>query len=130
MTAGIEKVGIVGAGQMGTGIALVCAQAGLDVRLHDVDQGRIKAALATINGLLARTVSKGALDVGERNAILARIAPAADYAALADRDLVIEAATEVEEVKRRIFVALRDHLRGDALVASNTSSISITRLAS
>ena len=130
MTAGIEKVGIIGVGQMGTGIALVCAQAGLDVRLHDVDEGKVRSALATINGLLTRNVSKGALDGAERSAILGRIAPAANFEAFAGCDLVIEAATEVEEVKRKIFIALRDHVRKDALVASNTSSISITRLAS
>ena len=129
MTAAIEKIGIVGAGQMGTGIALVCAQAGLDVRLHDVDEGKVRSALATINGLLARNVSKGALEGAERSAILGRIAPAAKLEAFSDCDLVIEAATEVEEVKRKIFIALRDHVRKDALVASNTSSISITRLA-
>ena len=130
MTSGIEKVGIIGAGQMGTGIALVCAQGGMDVRLHDVDMERVKASIAMIDALLARGVAKGQVTEAGRQAALGRIEPAARLEAFADRDLVIEAATEVEEVKRKIFAALRDHVRKDALVASNTSSISITRLAS
>ena len=126
----IDKVGVIGAGQMGSGIALVCAQAGMDVLLEDVADERIKAALATINGLLSRQVAKGQLDEAGRTAILGRIGVARGLDGLADCDLVIEAASESEEVKRKIFASLRPFLKPDTIVASNTSSISITRLAS
>ena len=115
---------------MGSGIALVCAQAGIDVLLEDVADERIKAALATINGLLSRQVAKGQLDEAGRAAILGRIGVAKGFDGLADRDLVIEAASENEEVKRKIFASLRPFLKPETIVASNTSSISITRLAS
>ena len=130
MTHSIDKVGVIGAGQMGSGIALVCAQAGMDVLLEDVADERIKAALATINGLLSRQVAKGQLDEAGRAAILGRIGVAKGFDGLADRDLVIEAASENEEVKRKIFASLRPFLKPETIVASNTSSISITRLAS
>ena len=130
MTHSIDKVGVIGAGQMGSGIALVCAQAGMDVLLEDVADERIKAALATINGLLSRQVAKGQLDEAGRAAILGRIGVAKGLDGLADRDLVIEAASESEEVKRKIFASLRPFLKPETIVASNTSSISITRLAS
>ena len=130
MTHSIDKVGVIGAGQMGSGIALVCAQAGIDVLLEDVADERIKAALATINGLLSRQVAKGQLDEAGRAAILGRIGVAKGFDGLADRDLVIEAASENEEVKRKIFGSLRPFLKPETIVASNTSSISITRLAS
>jgi len=126
----IDTVGVIGAGQMGAGIAQVAAQAGLDVRLNDIAEERINAALATINGLLARQVARGQLDDAGKQAILARIRAAPSLDKLGDCDLVIEAASENEEVKRRIFTALRSFLKPDAIVASNTSSISITRLAS
>ena len=115
---------------MGSGIALVCAQAGIDVVLEDVADERLKAALATINGLLSRQVAKGQLDEAGRAAILGRIGVATGLDGLADCDLVIEAASENEEVKRKIFASLRPFLKPDTIVASNTSSISITRLAS
>ena len=130
MTLSIDKVGVIGAGQMGSGIALVCAQAGMDVLLEDVADERIKAALATINGLLSRQVAKGQLDEEGRTAILGRIGVAGGPGGLADCDLVIEAASESEEVKRKIFASLRPFVKPDTIVASNTSSISITRLAS
>jgi 3-hydroxybutyryl-CoA dehydrogenase len=130
MTLSIEKVGVIGAGQMGSGIALVCAQAGMDVVLQDVAEERIKAALATINGLLSRQVARGQLDEVGRSTILGRIGAVKGPDGLSDCDLVIEAASESEEVKRRIFAGLRPFLKPDAIVASNTSSISITRLAS
>jgi 3-hydroxybutyryl-CoA dehydrogenase len=130
MTLSIDKVGVVGAGQMGSGIALVCAQSGLDVMLHDVAAERVKAALATINGLLSRQVAKGQMDEIGRAQVLARIGVAEDLAGLSDCDLVVEAASESEDVKRKIFASLRPFLKTDAIVASNTSSISITRLAS
>lgn len=129
MTADIKRIGVVGAGQMGNGIAHVCAVAGLDVRLNDLSRERIESALATINGNLARQVSKGILSEENRQAALSRIQVAHDYADLGDCDLVIEAATENEEVKRRIFTDLCPVLKPEAMVASNTSSISITRLA-
>jgi len=125
----IKTIGIIGAGQMGNGIAHVAAAAGFDIRLHDIAEERINAALATIDGNMARQVSKGALAEDERRAAIARIQPAVGLADLGDCDLVIEAATENEEVKRKIFTAVCPHLRPDAILASNTSSISITRLA-
>jgi 3-hydroxybutyryl-CoA dehydrogenase len=130
MTFNIETVGVIGAGQMGAGIAEVAAQAGLAVTLTDVAEERVNAALATINGHLSRQVAKGQIDEGERRAILDRIQVAPTLDRLGDCDLVVEAASEDEEVKRKIFMALRAFLKPDAIVASNTSSISITRLAS
>lgn len=129
MAGVIKKVGIIGAGQMGSGIAQVCASSGFTVALNDVSGDRISAGLATINGNLAKQVAKGGLSETERQAVLGRIAPAADYAAFADFDLIIEAATESEEVKRKIFAALCPALSHHTMVATNTSSISITRLA-
>ncbi len=130
MNFNIEKVGIVGAGQMGSGIAYVCAQSGFDVRLNDVAEERLNAALATINGLLSRQVAKGQIDETDRKAVLERIAVVGKLEDLGSCDIVIEAASENEETKRRIFQNLRPFLKNDAIVASNTSSISITRLAS
>jgi 3-hydroxybutyryl-CoA dehydrogenase len=130
MTIDIKTVGVVGAGQMGSGIAQVCALAGLHVRLHDVDEDRINAGLATVNGGLARKVQKGTISEADRRAALDKIMAAPAYNAFSDCDIVIEAATENEEVKRRIFAKLCPVLKPDAIIASNTSSISITRLAS
>jgi 3-hydroxybutyryl-CoA dehydrogenase len=130
MTFNIETVGVIGAGQMGAGIAEVAAQAGMTVSLTDVAEERINAALATINGHLSRQVAKGQMGEEERKAILDRIQVAKTLDKLGDCDLVVEAASENEEVKRKIFTALRSFLKPDAIVASNTSSISITRLAS
>ena len=126
----IRKVGIIGAGQMGNGIAQVCVQAGYGVALNDLSEDRIKAGFATINGNLAKLVAKGSLQENERQTMLGRLNAAPTFEDLGDCDLVIEAATENEEVKRKIFTALTPHLKSDAMVASNTSSISITRLAS
>jgi 3-hydroxybutyryl-CoA dehydrogenase len=126
----IQKVGVIGAGQMGNGIAQVCAQAGMSVLIHDVSEERIHAGLATINGNLNRQVSRQQMDEAERLATLARIMPAAEFANFGDCDLVIEAASENEAVKRKIFSTLSAHLKSQAMMASNTSSISITRLAS
>ena len=130
MSGTIERVGIIGAGQMGAGIAQVTAQAGLSVHLHDVSAERIAGGLATINGNLARLVTKGSLTESERQAVLGRIAPAADYSDFSDCDLVIEAATENEDVKRKIFSAVSKAVSPKTMLATNTSSISITRLAS
>jgi 3-hydroxybutyryl-CoA dehydrogenase len=130
MTFSIRKVGVIGAGQMGNGIAHVCALAGFDVRLNDLSAERIKAGIATINGNLARQVSRQRISEEERQTALRRIAPAEKLDALADCDLTIEAATEKEDVKRAIFASLCPLLKPDAILGSNTSSISITRLAS
>lgn len=125
----IRKVGVIGAGQMGNGIAHVAALAGFDVLLNDVAEDRIKSALATIDGNLKRLVAKSSLTDDARKAALGRIKPAAGMDALADCDIVIESAAEKEEIKRKIFHDLCAVLKQDAIVASNTSSISITRLA-
>ncbi|HET7191037.1 MAG TPA: 3-hydroxybutyryl-CoA dehydrogenase [Pseudolabrys sp.] len=125
----IQSVGVIGAGQMGNGIAHVCALAGYSVMLNDVSPDRIKAGMATINGNMARQVGKKAISEEDRKAALGRIKPAEKYDGLASCDLVIETATEKEEVKRKIFSELCASLKSDAIVATNTSSISITRLA-
>jgi 3-hydroxybutyryl-CoA dehydrogenase len=126
----IQKLGIVGSGQMGSGIAHVAALAGLDVLLLDVSGERVQSGLATITGNLARQVQKGAISDADRQQALARIAGTETYESLSDRDLVIEAATENEAVKRRIFDSVCKVVPARTLLASNTSSISITRLAS
>ena len=126
----INKIGVIGAGQMGTGIAQVCALAGIEVALNDISEAHINAGLATIAGNLARQVERKQIDPAARDAALSRIKPAPGYDAFADSDLVIEAATENEEVKRKIFSKLCPSLKPTAMLATNTSSISITRLAS
>ena len=115
---------------MGNGIAQVCVQAGYDVALNDLSEDRIKAGFATINGNLAKLVAKSTITEAERQTMLDRLNAAPALEDLGDCDLVVEAATENEEIKRKIFTALTPHLKSDAMVASNTSSISITRLAS
>ena len=136
MTGDIKSVGIIGAGQMGSGIAHVAALAGLDVVLNDLSQERINAGLATVNGSMARQVAKGALTEAERQAALGRIQPQVDVAGLGNCDLVIEAATESEATKVKINGInltyegqVCPHLKPEAILATNTSSISITRLA-
>ena len=130
MSIDIGRIGVIGAGQMGGGIAQVCAAAGMEVVLNDVADERIKQTLATINGNLARAVSKQQMSESDRQAALERIRASTDYSEFGDCDLVIEAASENEEVKRRIFARLCPMLKPEAMIASNTSSISITRLAS
>jgi 3-hydroxybutyryl-CoA dehydrogenase len=130
MAGTIETVGVIGAGQMGGGIAHVAALAGYNVLLNDLSPERIEKGLATISGNMARMVSHGKLEEPQRQAALARISAAPDMASLAGADLVIEAATEDESVKRKIFAQLCPQLNPQAIVATNTSSISITRLAS
>ena len=125
----IEKIGVIGAGQMGNGIAHVCALAGRHVTLCDLSPEALEAALATINGNLARQVSKGFISEEVREATLGRIKTVVSLDQLGDVDLVIESAVEDEEVKRKIFVELCPYLREDTIISSNTSSISITRLA-
>ena len=129
MMAGITTVGVVGAGQMGNGIAHVCALAGLAVVMLDVKQDALDKAVATITKNLDRQVGKGAVTQGARDAALARITTATDTAAFAPCDIVIEAATEREDIKKAIFKSVIPHIRPDCILASNTSSISITRLA-
>jgi 3-hydroxybutyryl-CoA dehydrogenase len=129
MAMNIRKVGVIGAGQMGNGIAHVAALAGFDVLLNDIAEDRIKSALATIDGNLKRLVAKSGLTDDARKAALSRIKPATGMDALADCDIVIESAAEKEDTKRKIFHDLCAVLKHDAIVASNTSSISITRLA-
>jgi len=129
MAAVIKKVGVIGAGQMGSGIAHVAALAGFDVVLNDVSADRLKSGMATINGNLARQVSKKAVSEDDKAKAMARITPAEKLDDLADCDLVIETAVEKEEVKRKIFHELCAVLKPEAIVASDTSSISITRLA-
>ena len=126
----IHKIGVIGAGQMGNGIAHVCALAGYDVFLNDLDPERIKSGLATINGNMARQVSRDVIAEADRKAALDRIHTAEALADLAEMDLVIETAAENEEIKRSIFKQLCPLLRPEAMLATNTSSISITRLAS
>jgi 3-hydroxybutyryl-CoA dehydrogenase len=129
MAQSIRKVGIIGAGQMGNGIAHVCSLAGIPVVINDIAAPRLKEALATINGNMARQVSRKRITEDQKQAALKLITTADGYDGLSDCDLVIEAATEKEEVKRKIFTELCPSLKPEALVASNTSSISITRLA-
>ena len=130
MAGSVKNIGVIGAGQMGNGIAHVCALAGLNVHLFDVAPERIKAGIATINGNMARQVGKNLISEDDRKKALARIEPAETLEALASCDLVIETATEQEQTKRQIFAQLCKILKPEAIVATNTSSISITRLAS
>ena len=126
----IETVSIIGAGQMGNGIAHVSALAGYKVLLHDLSPDSIEKGIATISGNMARQVASGKLDEKVRQEATARIFAAPDMADLAGADLVIEAATEDETVKRKIYAQLCPKLNPEAVLATNTSSISITRLAS
>ncbi len=125
----IVKIGVIGAGQMGSGIAHVCALAGLEVGLNDVSRERIDAGMALISGNIARQVKSGKITEEERVAALARITAVESYQGFGDHDLVIESATENEELKKKIFEALCPHVKKEALLGTNTSSISITRLA-
>jgi 3-hydroxybutyryl-CoA dehydrogenase len=127
--ATVRKVGVIGSGQMGNGIAHVAALAGFDVVLSDVSADRVKSGLATINGNLSRQVAKNIITEDARKAALARITTVESIDGFAECDLVIETAVEKEEVKRKIFHDLCSVLKPDAIVASDTSSISITRLA-
>jgi 3-hydroxybutyryl-CoA dehydrogenase len=124
---GIEKIQVVGAGQMGSGIAQVAAQAGLAVHLADVDEAALRKGLETIEKNLSRSVERERISQGEMDEALARIATGTEYAA--DADLAIEAVVETVGVKAEVFRALDERLGEDAILASNTSSISITELA-
>ena len=125
----IHKIGIIGAGQMGSGIAHVIALSGYDVSLYDIAKDKVDAAIGTIDRNLARQVASGKISEDDKRKALARITYAETMGKLGDADLVIEAATEDETVKRKIFVALCPFLKPNAIVSTNTSSISITRLA-
>jgi 3-hydroxybutyryl-CoA dehydrogenase len=125
----IRKVGVIGAGQMGNGIAQVAAQAGIDVLLNDISADRIEAGINFVDGQLQRRVQKAEISENQRISTLERLKPAPRLEDFADCDLVIEAASENEQLKLKIFRDLCPKLRPDALIASNTSSISITRLA-
>ena len=125
----IRRIGVIGAGQMGNGIAHVCALNGFDVIVHDISLERAEAGIATIMGNMNRQVAKGKIQESERDAALDRISPSMDYARLVETDMVIESATENEDVKRAIFGELCPHLNAETILCTNTSSISITRLA-
>jgi 3-hydroxybutyryl-CoA dehydrogenase len=125
----IRTVGVIGAGQMGNGIAHVCALAGYDVKITDISEAALKKGLETIDRNIARQVQRGRVKEEEKQAALKRISTGTDYTLFDDCDFVIEAATEREEIKRDIFKKLVPHLKPAAIIASNTSSISITRLA-
>jgi 3-hydroxybutyryl-CoA dehydrogenase len=126
----IKKVGIIGAGQMGSGIAHVVALAGYDVAINDLTKERVDNALALIEKNMARQLGRGLIKEADKKAALKRLSYAPTFEDLGDCDLVIEAAVEDEGIKRKIFAELCPKLKKSALVASNTSSISITRLAS
>ncbi|MDC0658769.1 3-hydroxybutyryl-CoA dehydrogenase [Leisingera sp. SS27] len=126
----IQKVGVIGAGQMGNGIAHVMALAGYEVVLNDVSQQALDAALSLIHKNMERQASKGKISEADVKAALARIVPSLKLADVGATDLVIEAATERETVKQAIFEDLQPHLQPHTILTSNTSSISITRLAS
>ena len=126
----IERIGVIGAGQMGNGIAHVCALAGFQVRLIDVDQARLDAAREAMGGNMERQVRRGLFDEAAKHEALDRVSSSVDLEVLGDCDMVIEAATENEALKRTIYESIIPHLSADAIIASNTSSIPITRLAS
>ncbi|WP_018406459.1 3-hydroxybutyryl-CoA dehydrogenase [Methylocystis rosea] len=125
----IRKIGVIGAGQMGKGIAHVCALAGYDVALNDISQERIDAGIADVAAQMRRAVERGQIDASAVEPALERISGAPKMADFADADLLIEAATEVEDLKRKILTELAQFVKPGAIISSNTSSISITRLA-
>ncbi|SDE28091.1 3-hydroxybutyryl-CoA dehydrogenase [Ruegeria marina] len=126
----IQKIGVIGAGQMGNGIAHVMALAGYDVLLNDISQQALDDALSTVRGNMARQAGRGKIGEDEMEAALARISTTLTLADIGKTDLVIEAATERETIKQAIFEDLQPHLLPHTILTSNTSSISITRLAS
>jgi 3-hydroxybutyryl-CoA dehydrogenase len=126
----IKTIGVIGAGQMGGGIAQVAAQSGIEVVLLDAKPELAEKGKAKIAELLGKLVAKGKLDAYARDQAIERIHPSGDYAALARCQFVVEAAPEIEELKRTIFLEMDRHTQADAILASNTSSISITKLGS
>ena len=129
MTVNIQRVGVIGGGIMGSGIAQVCAVAGLSVVLVDISEAALAKAVAGIGNSLARLVNKGTLSGEQRSAALARIVTAVDYASLSAAELVIEAATENLDLKLRILGQISEQVTAGAIIASNTSSLSISQLA-
>jgi 3-hydroxybutyryl-CoA dehydrogenase len=125
----IEKVGVIGAGAMGNGIAHVCALAHMDVTLVDINETQLDKALDTIHNNMDRQIKRQLITDADRDAALKRIQTSKDYEALKNSDIVIEAATEKEEIKKEIMKKVSPLLKPSAMIASNTSSISITRLA-
>ena len=125
----MQTIGIIGAGQMGSGIAQTVAQHGLTVLLADIDLATAQDAVGGIDKALGKLVGKGKMDIAEAEAVLSRITPIADYGPMAKADIIIEAATEKEPIKQAIFAKAGEVLRDDAILASNTSSIPITRMA-
>jgi len=125
----IEKVGVIGAGAMGNGIAHVCALAQMDVTLVDINEAQLGKALDTIHNNMDRQIKRQLITDADRDAALKRIQTSKDYEALKNSDIVIEAATEKEEIKKEIMKKVSPLLKPSAMIASNTSSISITRLA-
>ncbi len=126
----IQKIGVVGAGQMGNGIAHVCSLAGYEVKMTDISADALQAAMALIKKNMGRQLSKGAISDDELKGAIGRIETTQTLSELGDCDLIIEAATEREPVKQAIFDELLPHIKPETILASNTSSISITRLAS
>ncbi len=125
----IRKIGVIGAGLMGNGIAHACIVAGYEVTLVDAFESALPKAIATMTKNMDRQVAKNALTAADRDAALARLTTSTDYAALAEAELIIEAVPEIPDLKRKIYDALKPHLQPATILASNTSSISITRLA-
>jgi len=125
----IKKFGVVGAGQMGNGIAQVAAQAGLQVVMHDIAEKFVEHGMSVIKKNLQRSVDKGRMEQADMDAVLARITTTTELAAMKDVDIVVEAATENEKIKLSIFAQLDEICPQDAILASNTSSISITKIA-
>jgi 3-hydroxybutyryl-CoA dehydrogenase len=125
----IRNIGVIGAGQMGSGIAHVCALAGYTVKLADIDPAALESAVQVIDRNLGRQVGRSVISDADKNAAMQRIETGTGYEMFGDCDIVIEAATEKEDIKRDIFKKLVPQLKSGAIIASNTSSISITRLA-
>jgi 3-hydroxybutyryl-CoA dehydrogenase len=126
----IKRIGVIGAGQMGSGIAHVCALKGFDIRIADVDQAHLDKGIDAIVRNMERQIGRGMIRPEEKDAAIRRISSGTDYKQFADCDLIVEAATENEQIKREIFKKVCEGLPPNVLLATNTSSISVTRLAS
>jgi len=126
----IKTIGVIGGGTMGNGIAHVAARSGFKIILHDIEQRFLDRALATITKNLDREVAKGKITANDKAVTLSQIAPTTNYSALADADFVIEAVVETVDIKSKVFRAIDEIARPGVILASNTSSISITRIAS
>ena len=129
MIMNVQRIGVIGAGQMGSGIAHVCALAGYDVLINDISRDRLEHGIEVISGNLSRQVARGKISDADKDRTMSHIRPATSLDAFGDVDLAIEAATEDEQVKRKIFQDLCPKISKTAMIATNTSSISITRLA-